>query len=457
VAAIDRAQAGGDARLERMLEVAAVGVGMISVDTAPALRGRLRAVRAGADTLDAPPRELLGVSALAAAEYSEPAPVAAALARRALSAGERALPAPGDLPWFSQAAMSMVWCEFWDEAEPVLEAAIDEARATGDGVLWAVGHSHRGLLNLRRGDLVAAEADARQALETPNLPAPVLYRNVALAVLAEALVEQARIEEAAAALAPFEDELEARMRTAAFARTARGRLRVAQRRLDEAIADFLAAGDVLTRCAVTSPGFVPWRSQGAIALALAGEGERARRLAGEEVGYAREFAAPRALGVALHAAGVVAAGDRAEDLLRDALATLAGAGAPVALARAQADLGALLRRDNRRAEARDLLREALDTAHHAGAREIASRAEAELRATGARPRRTMLTGLEALTASERRVAELAGEGLTNPQIAQSLFITRRTVEGHLTQVFSKLGVESRAGLPAALAEPARAA
>jgi DNA-binding NarL/FixJ family response regulator len=69
----------------------------------------------------------------------------------------------------------------------------------------------------------------------------------------------------------------------------------------------------------------------------------------------------------------------------------------------------------------------------------------------------MLTGLEALTASERRVAELAREGLTNPQIAQSLFITRRTVEGHLTQVFSKLGVESRTALPAALSEPARAA
>jgi DNA-binding CsgD family transcriptional regulator len=447
---------------------------MISVDTAPALRRRLRRVRESADDVLVPhPRELLGVSALAAAEYSEPAPVAAALARRALADG--ALPAPGDLPWFSQAAMTLVWCEFWDEAEPVLDAAIGEARATGDGVLWAVGHSHRGLLNLRRGDLVAAEADARQALETPNLPAPVIYRNVAIGVLVNALVEQRRFADAEAVLEPFDEEIEAGMRTAAFARTARGRLRTAQRRLEPAIADFLAAGDVLTRCAVTCPGFVPWRSQAAIAMGLAGEHDRARELAEEEVGYARQFAAPRALGVALHAAGVVAAGEgedpRAaaprhgdavarsagtapgEVLLRDAVAVLADAGAPVALARAQADLGALLRRDNRRAEARDLLREALDTAHHAGAREIAERAEAELRATGARPRRTMLTGLEALTASERRVAELAVEGLTNPQIAQSLFITRRTVEGHLTQVFAKLGVDSRQALPDALAQP----
>jgi DNA-binding CsgD family transcriptional regulator len=456
VAAIDGAATDGDARLEHMLEVAAVGVGMIGVDTAPALRRRLRAVRASADTLEAPPRELLSVSALAAAEYSEPAPVAAALARRALAAGERALPAPGDLPWFSQAAMSLVWCEFWDEAEPVLDAAIGEARATGDGVLWAVGHSHRGLLNLRRGDLVAAEADARQALETPNLPAPVIYRNVAVAVLVEALVEQSRLDDAEAVLEPLGEEIEAGMRTAALARTSRGRLRVAQRRPEEAIADFLAAGDVLTRCAVTSPGFVPWRSQAAVALAPAADGERARRLAEEELGYARAIGAPRALGVAQRAAGVVA-GAGGEPRLREAVATLARAGAPVEHARAQAELGALLRRGKRRAEARDLLREALDTAHHAGARAIAERAEAELRATGARPRRTMLTGLEALTASERRVAELAGEGLTNPQIAQSLFITRRTVEGHLTQVFAKLGVESRTALPTALAEPARAA
>ncbi len=450
VAAIDRAATGGNARLEQMLEVAAVGVGMISVDTAPGLRTRLRAVRASADALDAPTRELLGVSALAAAEYSEPAALAAALARRALAAGERPLPDPGDLPWFSQATMSMVWSEFWDEAEPVLDAAIGEARAIGDGVLWSVGHSHRGLLNLRRGDLLAAEADARQALDTPNLPAPVLYRNVALAVLVESLVDQLRLEEAEAVLAPYAEEIEAGMRTAAFARTSRGRLRVAQRRFEEAIADFLAAGDVLTRCAVTSPGFVPWRSQGALALAVAGDGERARRLAQEEIDLALLFAAPRALGVAQRAAGVIA---ESEPRLREAVATLARSGASVEHARAQADLGALLRRGKRRAEARDLLREALDTAHHTGAREIAERAEAELRATGARPRRTMLTGLEALTASERRVAELAGEGLTNPQIAQSLFITRRTVEGHLTQVFSKLGVESRGELAAALSEP----
>ncbi len=85
------------------------------------------------------------------------------------------------------------------------------------------------------------------------------------------------------------------------------------------------------------------------------------------------------------------------------------------------------------------------------AKALADEAETEVRATGARPRRIVLTGLDSLTASERRIAELAGQGLTNREIGQTLFITARTVEGHLTSVFRKLQVDSRDELPAALA------
>ncbi len=97
-----------------------------------------------------------------------------------------------------------------------------------------------------------------------------------------------------------------------------------------------------------------------------------------------------------------------------------------------------------------MLRQAVDAAHRAPARPLATLAETELRATGARPRRVLLPGLEALTASERRIAELAADGLTNRQIAQNLLITARTVEGHLTNVFTKLDVRTRAELPEAL-------
>jgi DNA-binding CsgD family transcriptional regulator len=114
----------------------------------------------------------------------------------------------------------------------------------------------------------------------------------------------------------------------------------------------------------------------------------------------------------------------------------------------------MLRRRNRRSEARELLREALDAAYRAGARPLAEYAETELRATGARPRRVVLTGLDSLTASERRVAEFASQGLSNREIAQMLFITTRTVEGHLTSVFRKLRIDSRDELPAELSSGA---
>jgi DNA-binding CsgD family transcriptional regulator len=171
---------------------------------------------------------------------------------------------------------------------------------------------------------------------------------------------------------------------------------------------------------------------------------------------ARAFGAPRALGVALRAAGLVAGGQRGEALLRQAIQVLAGPDTRLEQARALADLGALLRRRNHRVEARQLLRQALDAAYHLGAGALAQRAETELRATGAKPRRVLLSGLEALTASERRIAELGAEGLTNREIAQTLFVTARTVEGHLTNVFNKLDISSRTDLPAALAAPTSA-
>ena len=210
-------------------------------------------------------------------------------------------------------------------------------------------------------------------------------------------------------------------------------------------------GALLTQALVTCPSFLPWRSEAALVRLMLGAEDEARRLADEELELARAFTAPRAQAVALRAAGLTRGGRAGEALLREALDTHERADAGLERARVLTDLGALVRRGNRRREARELLRDALDVATRAGARPLAARAETELRATGARPRRVILAGVESLTASERRVAELAGEGLTNREIAQSLFVTARTVEGHLTGVFRKLSLDSRDQIPAALA------
>jgi DNA-binding CsgD family transcriptional regulator len=315
--------------------------------------------------------------------------------------------------------------------------------------------AHGSWLALRRGDLTAAEAAARALFDVPvpNLPARLLARGV----LVGALVERGKLDEAERQLDSRDPDLQGMSHTAAVLRHARGRLRLAQRRFSEALADFLAAGDVAIRTLAPSPCFLPWRSDAALAELTIGDPEMARRLSEEELDLARAFGAPRALGMSLRAAGLVAGGTHGERLLRDAVEELDGPDTHLEQARARADLGALLRRSNRRAEARHPLRQAADTAYHVGAVSLAARAESELRATGARPRRILLTGLEALTASERRIAELAAEGLTNREIAQILFVTTRTVEGHLTNVFQKLDVQARTSLPAALAAPTQAA
>ena len=106
----------------------------------------------------------------------------------------------------------------------------------------------------------------------------------------------------------------------------------------------------------------------------------------------------------------------------------------------------MLRRDGRRAEAREPLRIGMDGAHACGAKPLAERARTELLATGARPRRLALQGSDALTPSERRVADLASQGRTNRQIAQALFVTTATVETHLRHVFRKLDVSGRGEL-----------
>jgi DNA-binding CsgD family transcriptional regulator len=457
---LDRALASLDAQdsdLALLLEAAAVGAGMNGAVTAPAVAGRRQALRERATADPAAPPELLALAAFSSILSNEPAEVGADLATRALLAGSRQRAEAGVRPWFSfatwysQSTVSLLWAERYAQVRPLLDASIAQARASGDSSRLAVGLAHRGWLALRTGNLSAAEGDTRTALAAAELPAPTLYRVLNGGVLIRALVEQGELAAAELALAPLDAQADAESLTAAVLRLARGRLRFEQGRIAEGLADFLAVGTLTNRALVTCPSYLPWRSEAALAHLRLGDRETARQLADEEVALARAFGAPRALGVAQRAAGVVAGGNAGELLLREAVETLAGAEARLDHARALTELGASLRRRNRRTEARELLREALDTAHRAGARPLAAQAETELRATGARPRRVVLTGLEALTASEQRVAELASNDLTNREIAQALFVTARTVEGHLTSVFRKLQLDSRDELAGALA------
>jgi DNA-binding NarL/FixJ family response regulator len=121
-------------------------------------------------------------------------------------------------------------------------------------------------------------------------------------------------------------------------------------------------------------------------------------------------------------------------------------------AKALAALGGALRHRRKPTKAREPLRRALELADVCGAHALVDTVRSEIYATGARPRTTALSGVLALTASERRVADLAAGGRTNRDIAQTLYVTPKTVEVHLSNAYRKLGIASRNDLTRALAE-----
>jgi DNA-binding NarL/FixJ family response regulator len=137
--------------------------------------------------------------------------------------------------------------------------------------------------------------------------------------------------------------------------------------------------------------------------------------------------------------------------LEEAVAVLEPSPARLELAKALAALGSTLRRERKPTEAREPLRRAMELAELCDAAGLEAQVRTELYATGSRPRATAMTGPAALTASEKRVAELAAEGLTNRDIAQTLFVTPKTVEVHLSATYRKLGIRSRRELAGSFA------
>ena len=150
-----------------------------------------------------------------------------------------------------------------------------------------------------------------------------------------------------------------------------------------------------------------------------------------------------ALGVQAWTRALLSDGDAADVSYREAIDRLARTRVTVHLARAHLVYGEWLRRENRRIDAREQLRRAHDLFDDFGAQAFAERTRRELRATGetARARSDETRGV--LTPQEAQIAQLAGEGLSNPEIGAQLFISPRTVQYHLHKVFAKLEISSR--------------
>jgi DNA-binding CsgD family transcriptional regulator len=433
-----------DPRAALVLEGALVSAAQLDPNTADRAAGRLRDLRARADAERDPPPTIFGPLAVAAVNDNEPADVCAALARRPLAAGLRIFPEAADRPpFFYHCVCALMFAERCDEAAAYLDDQLAAAQRFG-AVQHVVGLAATSAwLRWRTGALAEADADASLALTAGGVASGGFFGCAAVAVRAGCALERGDIDGALAAVDEAAPWPAPRSFTHALLAEAHAQALLVRGDAAGAAERALQAGEDLRALRTTTPAVTPWRSTAALALVAVGERARAVALADEELTLARAFGPPRAIGIALRATGLLA-GDI--EALRSAADTLAQADAPLEHARALCELGAALRRANRRADARAPLREALDIAYRCGAGGLVERAHTELLATGARPRRIVLSGVESLTPSERRVAAMAADGLTNPQIAQALFLSTRTVEGHLTNVFRKLDVTARTEL-----------
>ncbi len=346
---------------------------------------------------------------------------------------------------------------------------LERALEICDTTLLSAGHENRApaleLIGCARaralyeqGRLADAEAAADEALERAAGGAAG-YSQTALAVLARCRVERGQLEEAESLVAAIEQRGSHDSLLRALVLDVRAQLRLAQHRPQEALQDAMHAGALLSeQLPDASPGLVAWRSSAALAHLALGEPERARPLVEQELENARRLGVTRIVVRDLRVLGLALGGQR-DGIERLGASVAIGGSHPSRLeyVRALIDYGAALRRVGRRADAREPLRVALDLSHRAGARGLESRARTELIAAGARPRRAALSGVESLTTSQRRVAELAAGGLTTRQIAGALFVTPKTVEFHLRHIYSKLDVSSREELTTKLSAPSAAA
>jgi DNA-binding CsgD family transcriptional regulator len=351
--------------------------------------------------------------------------------------------------------------ERFDAVEASLQRELSPIRASG---------RVRGLITMEGalaitawmlGDLTVAEAHATSHaelyLERARDRRLVQGLTYAAWILTEVLVEQGNLLEAEAAIAMLPEPPWPLEIGWALAHLARGRLRCAQGDWQAGLVDLLECGNrySLQAWGLERPGSLapslPWRSRAAEAQFRLGNPDEAHRLALAEVDDLRQAGLPRALGVALRAAGTISDEPERTELLRQSVAVLESSPAALERAKSLIELGAALRRGNRRSQAREHLASGLELAHRCGAEAVVRRARDELHAAGARPRRIMRSGLEALTTSELRVTRLAAEGRSNLEIAQELFLSLKTVESHLSRAYSKLDLSGR-GARGGLAE-----
>ncbi len=431
----------------RHLEAVRVHCAAFDIATTELVCARMSVEEELLGNLDREDRLLTAVAAYLQAKRGRSAALTAELARKAAAEHQLIEDFSIGILAMMYTAQSLLVSDAFADAEALIGAMVARAQERSSTMLLNGASWLRGCLHLRRGAVDDAVRDLQAAVDLSR--GLHTTTDINAAVLAEALLVRGEVAAARAALdtAAAAGQLDADESTSVFALFvlhARARVALAEDDLDCAITGFLTLGARLRRWGDHNPAQFPWRSGLAEALDRTGDTAEASRLAHEELELAERFGAPRAISIAARVAGAI---DRSPELLQRAVEVTDGTCLALTRAEALCAQGAAMRRARQRVAARPPLREAEALAAACGASPLRELAAAELAATGAA---TSRHAADDLTASERRVCDLAARGMSNPAIARELHVSRATVESHLHSAYRKLGIRTRGELLLAL-------
>ena len=441
--AAHRLEPADDRTLADELEAELIGQQRSTFDGRLPLLERLELFRGRPGTSPAVVDAQLSVEAVFA---GGPAPVAAALARRAL-AGERVTPDRSAI-WAALHILMVADC--LEEAEQHLHRVLATALERGLLFPLALARGYLARIAFQRGDLARARehtALGAEGLRRPHFALPVLH-----AAQIDLLIEDDDLDRAETVL---QDGVLAHGAAPdnsfhLWLLGARTRLRLAQGRFEAALLDAHTCQQLYERWG--APDFqdfpdVPWRLYAAQALHALGEDAKAAEYVDGQLALAERFGSRRLAAGALRTAGSIAAkSDDAVRLSSDAAEAFLACDARLEAARALEQLGELLLDQGRRPAGLEALAQAADLAAQCHAQEMAHRVASTATHAGPRHERRLSRGLHAFTPSERKIARMVANGLSNREIADQLFLSQKTVEAHLSRAYRKLGVSSRTQL-----------
>ncbi|MEV0643428.1 AAA family ATPase [Streptomyces sp. NPDC050619] len=342
-----------------------------------------------------------------------------------------------------------------DEIEPVevgLTALLEHAQRHGQAWNSALASTTRARMHMWAGNIARALADAQLAFHLVHRDLYVKNAVSPYCTLAVALVHHGDARRAEDVL-----DLIQRPRLDQFTLVShtylmsRARVRAALGDLEGALGPLLRCGDSLAEAGIGNPVLAPWWYDAAQVLADLGRHGEGQDVVDRVAPAVRRWGTPRAQGMLALARGVLTPDDSGIDELAEAARLLEATPGRLEHARAEYLLGRRLLERGDAESARERLRRSIDIAVLCGDRQLLDQAVPALGAAGGRLRHGTESPTDALSGSERQVAERAAAGATNREIAEALFLTQRTVEFHLTSVYRKLGIRGRRELAAVLA------